>query len=369
MREIVVSIYIWLLLTSSVVRSQDFKDTNAFDANYFTGNIMAHSPDLHHLITGHPEGVMLAFSKQTHGSEEWHKVYNYPDYGVYFLHQDFKNQYLGQNFAIGLHYNFYFLKRNLQFRVSQGIAMTTKPHDNQTNYKNGAFGSRFMENTNFLLSYKKENIIDRFGLHAGLMFTHFSNGRIKSPNSGINTYNVFAGVNYNLNEPVVNKPDSLSKATLKFTEPIKFNAVLRTGVNESLIVGSGQKPFYHIGFYADKRLSRKSAIQFGTELFLTNSFKSFINYKAAAYPESNLDPDTDYKRIGIFIGHELFINRLSFEAQVGYYVYKPFKQDIAIYDRVGIKYYFWDHKLFTGVGVKTHGFLAEAMEFAIGIRF
>ena len=360
---------IWLLLISSLVLSQDFKDTNALDANYFTGNIMAHSPDLHHLITGHPEGIMLAFSKQTHGNEEWHSVYNYPDYGVYFLHQDFKNQYVGENFAIGFHYTFYFLNRNVQFRVSQGIAVTTNPYDKHTNYKNSAFGTKFMENTNFLLNYKKENIVDRFGLQAGFMFTHFSNGRIKSPNSGINTYNVFAGINYNLSEPQPNKPDTLSKSKLAFTEPIKFNAVLRTGINESLIVNSGQKPFYHFGFYADKRLNRKSAIQFGTDLFLTTSFKGFIDYKANAYPQDHINPNTDYKRIGVFIGHELFINRFSFEAQLGYYVYKPFKQDIAIYDRVGVKYYLWDHKIFTGVGVKTHGFLAEAMEFAIGIRF
>jgi hypothetical protein len=143
--------------------------------------------------------------------------------------------------------------------------------------------------------------------------------------------------------------------------------VLRTGINESSIVGSGTHPFYHIGFFADKRLNRKSAIQFGTELFLTRSNIDFIKYQSVAYPNLNINPNTDYKRVGVFVGHELFINRISIEAQLGYYVYQPFKIDIAIYDRLGIKYYL-NNKIFTGISIKTHGFLAEAMEFAVGVR-
>ncbi|RZM20861.1 MAG: SusC/RagA family TonB-linked outer membrane protein, partial [Pedobacter sp.] len=51
------------------------------------------------------------------------------------------------------------------------------------------------------------------------------------------------GVDYNLNEkPAYIKNDSL--LAQKFSEPIKFNFVFRTGLSESQVVGSGQKPFY-----------------------------------------------------------------------------------------------------------------------------
>jgi hypothetical protein len=122
-----------------------------------------------------------------------------------------------------------------------------------------------------------------------------------------------------------------------------------------------------VGAYVDKRLGRKSAIQLGTEVFFTLSNQEYIRYKSIAYPELNLDPNTDYKRVGIFVGHELFINRLSLEAQLGYYVYQPYKMDIDMYDRLGIKYYITKN-CFAGLGVKTHGFMAEATEFALGIR-
>ncbi len=354
------------LIITTLVTGQKFEDTNAVEVNFLRGNILPHSPELYQLITGHPEGIIVSLSKKTHGKEAWQSIYNYPDYGVYFLYEDFKNDILGKNYAVGAHYNFYFLKRNLMFKIAQGIATTSHPYDKETNSKNRAFGSRFMGNTNFLLNFKKENIIAGFGIEAGFFFTHFSNGRIKSPNSGINTYGLNVGVNYKLDSKTNLRQDSIIPR-IKFTEPIKYNIVFRTGINESLTIGSGQKPFYHIGFYADKRISRKSALQFGTELFLTTSLKEYIRYRSIAFPEDHLDPDTDYKRIGVFIGHELFINRLSLETQVGYYVYRPFKNDNAIYDRVGMKYYLTKN-LYTGLAVKTHGFLAEALEFAVGVR-
>jgi len=357
---------VFLGLFSSSIFAQELDDSYAIDVEFFRGNIIAHSPDLYQLITGHPEGLMLSFSKKTHGKEEWQSLYNYPDYGGYFLLQDFKNEILGKNYAVGAFYNFYFLNRNLTVKVAEGLAMTTNPYNKETNSKNKAFGSKLMGNINFGFNYKKENIIDKFGIQAGILFTHFSNGRIKSPNSGINTYNLNLGVNYNFDAIPNKKRDSISYK-MKFTEPIRYNFVLRTGFNESVEVNSGQKPFYHIGFYADKRINKKSALQLGTELFLTTSNKEYIKFRSIAFPEIPVDPNTDYKRVGVFVGHELFINRIAIETQVGYYVYKPFKMDAPIYDRLGMKYYI-SNKIFAGFSLKTHMFLAEAMEVVIGVR-
>ncbi len=358
-----------LLLVFGLLSAQDFNDTNAIEINNLAGNILPHAPDLDHLITGHPTGSLITFSKKTHGNEEWHRVFNYPDYGGYYLYQDFKNDILGECFALGAHYNFYFLNRHLMFKIGEGIAMTTNPQDLVTNSKNNAFGSRILANTVMALNYKKENVIDKFGIQAGLIFTHFSNGRVKAPNSGINTYGINFGIVYNFEKDQSKRKIDTTAIRVSFREPIKYNFVLRTGVNESPIIGSGQKPFFHVGFYADKRLNRTSALQLGTDVFFTTYFKEFIKYKSVAYPEENLDPNTDYKRVGVFVGYELFINRISLEAQVGYYVYQPFKFDIPVYDRLGMKYYLGKQKkMFTGLSIKTHGFLAEALEFIVGVR-
>ena len=153
----------------------------------------------------------------------------------------------------------------------------------------------------------------------------------------------------------------------KFTEPIKYNFAFRTGINESDIIGSGQYPFYVISAYADKRLNVKSAIQFGTELFISNFLKEYARYEAAAFPNKGVDENADHKRIGIFAGHELFINKLSLETQLGYYIYYPLEFEDRIYARVGFKRYL-GQKWFAGLSVKAHGFAAEAAELSIGIR-
>lgn len=354
-----------MFLFSTVIFAQDNKDTNALEISFLRGNVLPHTTDLYHL-QGHADGIMISFLKQTHGEDEWHSAFNFPDYGFYFSYQNYNNEFLGKMYSTGVLYNFYFLKRNLDLKLSQGIGYATNPYDKIANSKNKAFGSTLLSNTNIGLFYKKEKIIDKVGLQAGFLFTHFSNGRIKSPNSGINSFLFSVGLNYDFSKTSNRKLDTTALKK-EYKEPIKYNFIVRTGVNESPVIGSGQHQFYHIGFFADKRFNRKSALQLGTELFLTNSFKDFIKYKSNAYPELNINPNTDYKRVGVFVGYELFVNKISLEAQVGYYIYRPFVNDIALYDRVGFKYHI-SPKLFASFSVKTHMFLAEALEFGIGVR-
>ena len=92
-----------------------------------------------------------------------------------------------------------------------------------------------------------------------------------------------------------------------------------------------------------------------------------IYYQSVAFPNRNIDPNTDYKRVGVFVGHELFINKSSIETQFGYYAYYPFDFEGRVYQRIGLKHYF-DDKWFAAVTLKTHAAKAEAVEIGIGIR-
>lgn len=345
------------------------KSSGYFDAQLFRGNIVKHTEDVGHLISGHPDGFLLSYNWKTFGKKEWEQVYNYPDYGISFHYLDFKNHYLGYNVALGLHYNFYFFNRNLMFRISQGIGITSNPYDKETNNKNNAFGTKVMDNTYFMLQYKKENLFNRIGFQAGFMLTHFSNGRFKAPNSGINTIALNVGLNYNLVENQKYIKDSLPVSST-YKERVKYNIAFRTGISEGPVPSLGQRQFYHIGLYADKRIERKSALQLGADVFFSRYLKDYIAFVSVAFPKghkSHTEPGTDYKRIGLFIGHELFINKLSIETQLGYYVYKPFDYEIDIYERISAKYYL-SKNFFTGIGLKTHAGRAEAIEATLGIR-
>ncbi|RLD28739.1 MAG: acyloxyacyl hydrolase [Bacteroidetes bacterium] len=356
-----------LCLFFGVILSQDNQTSSSYvDVSYFKGNIALHNTSILHLIKGHPEGFILSWNKKTFGHKDWEQRFNYPDYGVSFNYQNLKNDVLGNSYAFYAHYNFYFFKRNLMLRIGQGLALTTNPYDKINNHKNIAFGSKFMSSTYVMLNYKKERIIDRFGLQAGLSLIHYSNANVKAPNTSINSITLNIGVTYNLDEEDPEYVNTISKED-KFTQPIKYNFIFRSGINESDVIDSGQFPFYIFSAYADKRINHKSAFQFGTDVFLSNFLKEYIKYNAVAFPERNEDGEADYKRVGVFVGHELFINKMSVITQFGYYLYYPFDFEGRTYFRIGLKRYFSD-KWFAALTLKAHGVDAEAVEFGIGIR-
>ena len=360
---------ILFLLISILSFSQEKETASYIQAEYFYGNILKHQPNIAHVIKGHPEGFILSWNKKTDGTETWQQDYNYPDVGISFSYQDYKNEIVGKLYAIYGHYNFYLLNRQnknqLILRGGIGLAYNTNPYDKETNNKNISFGTHLNSSTYFKLYYQRENLIKNIGLNAGITLIHASNSNVKSPNTGLNTWGATVGLNYNLSE----KEFTVTENTLdeKYTEPIKYNIVLRGGVNESEIIGSGLHPFYVLSGYADKRLSRKSAIQLGTDVFISPFLKDFIKYNNINFPNEAVET-TDISRVSLFVGHELFIGKTSIITQVGYYVHYPFPYEARYYERFGLKRYFKDNKWFAAVSLKAHAANAETVEFGIGIR-
>jgi len=352
---------------TTILYSQKKENSSFIDINYFYGNIARHNDDILHLITDRPEGLIVSWNKKTFGSEEWHQEYNYPDYGVSFTYQNLKNEFLGENYGLYAHYNFYFFKRRLMFRIGQGMAVTTNPYDRETNFRNVAFGTRLLSSTYVMLNYKKERILGRFGLQAGLSLIHYSNANFKAPNTSINSITFNLGVVYNLDEedpPYVTIPTEGKN----YAERLHYNLVFRTGANESDVIGSGQYPFYIFTGYVDKRLSRKSGLHAGAEVLFSNFLKEFIRFRGIAFPgEFGIDGDEDFTRAGIFVGHELYINRFSVLSQVGYYVLYPVEFEGRVYFRAGLKRYF-GKRFFGELTLRSHGAKAETLEFGIGIR-
>jgi len=355
---------LWLFLgfSQEVHRPKKY----VLDASQFNGSILLHNPDISHLITEHPAGFMLSINRKRFGHQDWEADYGYPDSGFTFVYQDMRNPTLGEHYGAYAHYNFYFFKRNLQFRIAQGVAYNTNPYDKNTNFRNNAYGSHLLSSTMAMINYHKENLVAGIGFKAGLSLIHYSNANFKAPNTSTNTAAFNFGLTYDLDKDLTyefKKPEEREK----IPEPIRYNFALRGGVNESDVVNSGQYGFWMLSSYVDKKLGGKSAIQLGVDAFFSNFLKELIRFQATSFPEMNVDPDTDHRRVGIFLGHELFVNTLSVVTQLGYYVYYPFDFEGRVYNRIGLKRYFGD-TIFGAVTLKSHGAAAEAVEFGIGIR-
>ena len=359
-------IFLLFFLVTGLCSSQEEKTKRyySFDANAYYGSIFLHNPDISHLISEHPAGFMLGYNRKTFGVAEWQQAYNYPDLGGSFIYHNSKNATLGDNYGLYAHFNFYFLKRNLQFRIGQGVSYADNPYDRNDNFRNNAYGSKFLSSTFLMLNYHKENIFKGLGIKAGISVMHYSNANVKAPNTSTNTLALNVGLVYTLSE---DEPEYIRREKDKITEPFRYNLAFRTGINESDIIGAGQFPFYIFSGYADKRVSSKSAIQLGADVFFSNFLKELIRYQSISFPENNVAADTDFKRVGVFVGHELFINKLSIGTQLGYYVYYPYDFEGRVYSRFSLKRYFGD-KIFGVISLKSHGAAAEAVEFGVGVR-
>ncbi|WP_339610239.1 acyloxyacyl hydrolase [uncultured Planktosalinus sp.] len=361
---------ILILFASSLIGVSQEKSTqyNSVEAHYFYGTILEHNPEIGHLITDHPEGMVVQYNIKSFGLKEWERRHNYPDWGLTFSYQDMKNQYLGELYGLYSHISWYFLKRNLRLSVSQGIAYATNPYHPDDNYLNNAFGSDFLSATILKLNYYEEHLWNGFGFQTGISLFHYSNGNYTAPNTSTNTFALNVGVNYNFN--LESLPEFIPYKREKYSEPIKMNFLVRFGVNESDVIGLGKAPFIIISTFADKRLSKSSSVYAGAELFLSYFLRDLIEYRSIAYPEFNISGNEDFKRVGVFAGYQLRINKLAPFVNAGYYIYYPYDFEGRIYNRLGLKRYFGKkEQLFGIVSVKAHAAKAEALELGLGVRF
>ncbi|HSR60193.1 MAG TPA: acyloxyacyl hydrolase [Robiginitalea sp.] len=364
MRYSLALLCVWACAVSGL-RAQDYGPFRTLDLNGFYGSVLLHNPDISHLIEAHPSGLILALNTRHFGEQAWQQQFGYPDTGLSLIYQNMHSGTLGENIGLYAHYNFYLFGRSTQFRIGQGIAYNTNPYDPAANNRNNAYGSHLLSSTYLMLQYQRERLFGRLGVRAGISLVHYSNANVKAPNTSTNTFGLSAGLLYDLGPEA--HPEFRRWELAEVREPVRLNLVFRSGVNESDVIGSGQYPFYIFSAYADKRLARLSALQLGTDLFYSNFLKELIRFQAASFPELEVDPDTDFKRAGIFVGHELFINKMSVVTQLGYYIYYPFDFEGRMYNRIGIKRYFGS-RWFGAITLKSHGAKAEALEFGIGIR-
>lgn len=349
-------------------QEQEIKPVS-LEADYFYGSILEHNPDLQHLITGHPTGFHLSYNRKTYGFNEWERRYNFPDWGFSVVYQDLHNEYLGRALGSYGHINWYFLKRHLRLGIGQGIAYLDNPFDTDTNYNNNAYGSHFVSTTFIKGNFVRENIWKGWGIHAGFTVIHYSNGNFKAPNNSTNTFALNAGISYQVDYEefphYVHQKDSLSRT---HAQKLKYNFVFRGGVNESDVVGMGQEPFFVVSAFVDKRINFKSSFQGGVDVYFSTFLKELITYRSIAFPEDGLSGEEDYKRVGVFIGHEWRFNRVAFVSQLGYYLYWPYKFENRVYNRLGLKRYLYQDRFFATVTVHAHWAKAEAVEFGLGVR-
>ncbi len=325
------------------------------DFNYHLGKVFPYQ-DYFVGNEGNTKVFVLGLNKQTLGNEEWERTYNYPNYGLSLVYQRNNQAFLGDVYSLMFHYTHFFFKRRLAMKIADGFSFSTNPFDVADNPENIFITSTLSNGFLFSLQWKEENLWKGLGWQAGVSFTHYSNGKIKLENRGLNSWFGHIGLNYALAEQEKFITSGESKLLDK---QIHYNFIARGGMNENTS-RTGYDKLYTFSLYADKRLSKKSRIQFGCDYFVSDFLKHEL--------EASGKGDHSSKRVGVFIGHDLVFHRFSVPIQIGYYVYNPTHYKKSIYQRVGANYLINRHLLMT-LAVKVHLGSAEALEYGLGVRF
>lgn len=336
----------------------------------FYGQLLEHDKKLADAIDGNISGVFISWTDIPGKNKAFNQHYNTPEKGWSFLYENLNSEILGKAYSLFRHYSFYLNKRNnrnsFKLNTGFGLAYLSNPYDETLNPLNHAIGSSLLFAGFIKLDYQRIQVIGNWGFQTGLGLYHYSNAALNNPNLGLNTIAVHAGINYQFHPtPIINSA-TYNKENNSEKQPIYYSIVFRGGINESKIINSGRYSFYTLSGYGSKKINWFSTITFGTELFYANFLPRYARYQNTQENE-NL-PVNNKLRAGVFIGHELQLDRFSFITQLGYYAYNPVNYISNVYERLGFKHQLNKH-IFTEVTIRVNLFRAENLEFGLGYRF
>jgi hypothetical protein len=313
-----------------------------------------------HLSQGITTGAEVFINKNTYGKQVWEQVFNYPDVGFSLSYFDYGDAMIGESLA-GTFYIDYTLKRTRKFeallKIGTGFGFHTKPYDRETNNQNVGLGSPV---TNSMQARLGLNYIltDRWKITSAFTLSHFSVAALSQPNKGINIVTANLGCSYQLSKST---PDYIAlDENYTWDKRFKYNINFNYGLKKIPPIGGPYYSVYVLSFYVNKQVSKISVINFGIDGFNNLALKEEMR-------QSDIDPSTlDHKRIGVLAGHELKMNRISLLTQLGFYIYRPYKTDKIMYQRIALKFYL-GKSVFLHYGFITHFAKADHSEWGIGI--
>ena len=369
-----VNMVILMVCASLTVFSQKYNPNDhyhaemAVSASYYYGTIFKHSSNFLPEVSEKSHAVELSFSKITKGAKPWQRKLNYPEIGGAMVFARFgNNEIFGNAYALIPYAKFWLLRRSkvdLYSRIGFGLGYITKPYNRVNNPTNNVIGSKLNNCTQFSfgLDYKVHR---RLSFFTALNFTHFSNASFQSPNLGINYLAFSTGLRY-LPKPTKNGFDETP-----IPKPIQKNFFRLNGAMafyENRAAGGPKYPIYVVSAAYSRSTSVVNRFFTGVNYAFDVGKKEYISQFVV---EEKAIKASD---LSIFIGDEIYLGRLSFDALLGIYILNAYDSTPPVYAKLGLNYHavkFGETKeksLFIGVHMKTHYSVAQYFDVGLGLN-
>jgi Lipid A 3-O-deacylase (PagL) len=308
-------------------------------------------------------GISMRYGWELNPSSVYNQLYRGPVLGLGFLVSTFRNPVIGSPMSLFSFVEIPFSRNtsrwNFTYGMSFGLSFHFNPYDYQKNPDNLMIGSKF----NAYLHFNVEGryMIDKnWQLGLGIGFKHFSNGATKKPNAGINLAPIQLSVQYKINKnsvtPIMNKLPS-------FKPFFSFAINTASGLKQN---NPGEELIYknQFGIYEGYQFSYKYKLGIGFDFTYSSGGTNRVPGNESAFSKNF--------SYSVYTGWEWYItDRLYMPLYLGFYLHRNYENSESekIYERIGLRYLFFNRHLTIGPGLKAHAGTADFVEFNIGWIF
>ena len=335
----------------------------SFGANGYYGALFRYRANLPPLSFTHPVALEVYANRHTLGKRQWERQYKHPQLGLAFSYYNYGvPDELGEAFALTAYMDntlLRFKNSSLRFNLGTGLVYSTRYYHTETNEMNKAIGSPIAFVLRGTVRYEFP-LSEQLFMNMNLAFRHFSNGGFNKPNNGMNFPMVGVGLRFQPWE--VNPIKSPDTAATAIDKRIHLNLRLSRGVKE-VLRDDTKHPFYSASLYASKRLTQTNSLLIGMDVMFDTSIREEYINKNLPVPEGQLDS----RLVGITLGHELHIGKLSFVFQMGRYLHQPHGLFPNYYQRWGLKYPLMKHVSASAM-LMAHSKTANVVEWGLGFH-
>ena len=352
----------FVLLSMTVKPSQDsLKPAIALGVRPQYGFVILHSRDIRPIGQSYPRGLSVDVSWHRISEKAYSSCLCFPRIGVSTTFWDFDNpEVLGKGVTSVFFLEPFFGATHIMsfsIRSGFGLAYANKPYDDVKNPDNLSYSTR-LSFAMLLAANLNYRLNDRIMLSLSANYNHISNGGMKEPNKGINYPSASIGLDYYLNDHLKFRNYESADWRLAAGKRSKFHFWVSGTAKQ--ISGSGElKRYPVVGLNARfaRQVSRINALNVGLDFLSDGAHREEIQRSGS---------NDDHLKAGVLIGNEFLLGRFNFSQQFGVYVYDPYNREADVYQRYGLDYQIIPG-LFSGIGLKAHGHVADFLDFRIGI--
>ncbi|MBN2213516.1 MAG: acyloxyacyl hydrolase [Bacteroidales bacterium] len=331
------------------------------ESRYHHGLVIPFYDAIKYLVQDNAGGFELLFGFPAYGRDYWDILYGYPKVGGGYSCWDLGNRHVfGTAHALYGFFNAPVIrlkdKFSLNYQVSFGASILTKPFDVYDNYLNRAVGS--YGNVYFRIGMDvRYRIFRRTELVIESGFSHFSSGKFKSPNYGLNALTGSLGINYLFGDA---EREKLHPEIPPLNNRIRHSVIYAAGIKVYDNLNGIRYFITSLSYNFDWSWKHKRKLGIGADLFYDASIA-----EALAVDGVNNQNEANFIRFGIHGSYALQYRKLMMKMMLGHYLYSRYTDLSLVYSRLALQYLLTNH-LMLNVSLKSHMAKADFIEWGIG---